>query len=228
MRAPARARQDSSSAEIKDLLEGLPTQPLVPAPSPLVVIISGPSGVGKDSVIKRLQELRGDRLHFVTTATSRPPRPGEVDGVDYFFVGRDEFERMIADDELLEHANVYGDYKGIPKSQITEQIARGGDVVLRLDVQGAATIRKLLPESVSIFITAESEAKLASRLVGRKTEPPHKLVERVGTARDELTKMDEFDYVVVNAQGELERTVHELGAIIDAEKLRTRERHYIL
>ena len=128
MRAPARARQDSSSAEIKDLLEGLPTQPLVPAPSPLVVIISGPSGVGKDSVIKRLQELRGDRLHFVTTATSRPPRPGEVDGVDYFFVGRDEFERMIADDELLEHANVYGDYKGIPKSQITEQIARGGSM----------------------------------------------------------------------------------------------------
>ena len=201
----------------------------------------------------------------MTTATSRPPRPGEVHGtssqhrvlcamftlfvashapsrltallpnysrlvtgVDYFFVGREEFERMIHDDELVEHAMVYGEHKGIPKSQIAQQIARGGDVVLRLDVQGAATVRKMLPQAVSVFITAESEAALAQRLVGRKTEPPSRLLERVATARGELTHMDEFDYVVCNSAGQMERTVHELCAIIDTEKLRLRERSYDL
>jgi guanylate kinase len=219
---------NSAARELASLIAALPTEPLVPLPSPLVLIISGPSGVGKDSVIKRLQEVLGERLHFVTTATSRPPRPGEVHGVDYFFVGREEFERMIHDDELVEHAMVYGEHKGIPKSQIAQQIARGGDVVLRLDVQGAATVRIMLPQAVSVFITAESEAALAQRLVGRKTEPPSRLLERVATARGELTHMDEFDYVVCNSAGQMERTVHELCAIIDTEKLRLRERSYDL
>lgn len=142
----------------------------VAPPQPLVVVISGPSGVGKDAVIRRLQEKRPD-LYFVITATSRPKRPGEQDGVDYFFVSREEFEAWIARGRLLEHATVYGEYKGIPRQQVEDALARGTDVVLRIDVQGAATVQQLLPGLVSIFLVAESEAELVERLIARKTEP---------------------------------------------------------
>jgi len=142
----------------------------IPPAAPLVVVISGPSGVGKDAVIRRLQEQRPD-LYFVVTATSRPMRPGERDGVDYFFVSKEQFESWIAEGKLLEHAVVYGEYKGIPRQQVVDALARGTDVVLRIDVQGAATMRRLLPGLVSVFIVAENEAELVQRLVARKTEP---------------------------------------------------------
>ncbi|KAL0414613.1 UNVERIFIED_CONTAM: Guanylate kinase, chloroplastic/mitochondrial [Sesamum radiatum] len=126
------------------------SQPIVPAPNPLIIVISGPSGVGKDAVIKRLREVRED-LHFVVTATSRAKRPGEVDGKDYFFMSKEEFLSMIEKNELLEYALVYGDYKGIPKQQIREYMAKGCDIVLRVDIQGAATLRRILRNS-AVFV----------------------------------------------------------------------------
>lgn len=198
--------------------------PQAPAPKPLVVVISGPSGVGKDAVIKKLQRARRD-LGFVVTATTRPRRPKEVDGVDYFFVSRRQFDAMIAREELLEYALVYGDYKGIPKRQVQEAVERGTDVVLRVDVQGAATVRSILgDEAVLIFLVAESEFALVRRLVGRKTEAHDKLLLRVATAREELRRMHEFDYVVTNAHGKLNEAVATLCAILDAERARTKQR----
>jgi guanylate kinase len=175
--------------------------------------------VGKDAVVHALQQRRPG-THFVVTATTRPMRPGEAHGVDYLFVSHDAFAALIAGGELLEHALVYGEYKGIPKAQVRDALASGKDVVLRLDVQGAATMRRLLPGAVFVFLVAESEAALVSRLVSRKTEPPDKLLLRVATAREETRRLSEFDYVVVNAQGQLERAVDDLCAVIDAEKLK--------
>jgi guanylate kinase len=175
--------------------------------------------VGKDAVVQALQRRR-PATHFVVTATTRAQRPGEAHGVDYLFVSREEFASMVTRGELLEHALVYGDYKGIPKAQVRDALAAGTDVVLRLDVQGAATMRRLLPSAVFVFLAAESEAALVARLVSRKTEPADKLLLRVATAREETRRLSEFDYSVVNAQGQLERAVDDLCAIIDAERLR--------
>lgn len=187
------------------------TPSLLPWPLPCA------AQVGKDAVVRQLQARRPE-TRFVVTATTRPMRPGERHGVDYLFVSRPEFDSLIARDELLEHALVYGEYKGIPKSQVRDALAEGHDVVLRLDVQGAATMRRLLPCAVFVFLVAESEAALAQRLMSRKTEPPDKLRLRVATARDETRRMDEFDYVVVNAQGRLDAAVDALCSIIDAER----------
>src|SRR5574337_117852 len=125
-------------------------------PQPLLIVISGPSGAGKDTVVQRMKE-RGLPFHFVVTATTRPQRPNEVHGRDYWFVSKEEFARMIEQNELIEYALVYGDYKGIPKAQVREALASGKDVVMRLDVQGAATVRKLAHDALLIFITTENE-----------------------------------------------------------------------
>src|SRR5574340_417169 len=122
---------------------------------PLVIVISGPSGVGKDAVVKAMQR-RGMAFHFVVTTTDRPKRAEEVAGVDYNFVTTSRFEEMIRNDELVEYARVYGDYKGVPKAQIEDALASGMDVVLRLDVQGAARVRQLFPDSVQIFLVPEN------------------------------------------------------------------------
>src|SRR4026208_1695720 len=128
-------------------------------PQPLLIVISGPSGAGKDTVMQRMQE-RGLPFHFVVTATTRPMRTNEVHGKDYWFVSKEEFARMIDEDELIEHAIVYGDYKGIPKQQVREALASGKDVIMRLDVQGAETVRKMAPEALLIFITTQNEDEL--------------------------------------------------------------------
>ncbi|KAJ8458663.1 hypothetical protein OPV22_031589 [Ensete ventricosum] len=152
------------------------SDPLSPPPNPTVLVISGPSGVGKDAVIKRLLEVR-EGIHFVVTATSRPQRPGEIDGKDYYFVTKEEFLKMVERSELLEYALVYGDYKGIPKQQIRDYMAKGFDIVLRVDIQGAATLRSILGDSaVFIFLVAESESALVKRLVARNTETPEMLL----------------------------------------------------
>lgn len=185
-------------------------------PQPLLVVISGPSGVGKDSVLQGLKE-RQLPLSFVVTATTRPPRQGEIDGVDYFFISKQEFQRMIEADEFIEHALVYDDYKGVPKEQVRKAMASGLDVVMRVDVQGAATIRKIAPEAVLIFLTTNSEEELVDRLRQRKTETPEKLEKRINTARHELEQIDGFDYLVVNTDGCLDHTVDTIIAILDAE-----------
>ncbi|MDH5606367.1 MAG: guanylate kinase [Anaerolineae bacterium] len=190
---------------------------------PLLIVISGPSGVGKDSVVQSLKQ-RNQFLHFVITATSRAPRPEEVDGVDYFFVSNEEFQQMIKDDELLEHAVVYGEFKGIPKAQVRDALASGQDVIMRLDVQGASTIRALAPEAVLVFLTTTSEEELVQRLKARKTESPEKLKLRIETARQEYTRIEEFDYVVYNREGQLQQAVDVILAIIQAEHHQVKQR----
>jgi len=183
---------------------------------PLLIVISGPSGVGKDTVLQRMKE-RNLPFHFVVTATTRPPRAAEVDGVDYFFVSRDEFARMIDEDELLEYAIVYTDYKGIPKSQVRQALESGKDVIMRIDVQGAETIRKLCPEALLIFLTTQDQEELVARLHERKTESADGLSLRIATARQELKRIAEFDYVVVNRDEQLDTTVDIIVSIILAE-----------
>ncbi|CAG0954209.1 guanylate kinase [Anaerolineales bacterium] len=192
-------------------------------PNPLLIVISGPSGVGKDSVVQRMKE-RGFPFHFVVTATTRGRRENEVHGKDYWFVSKDEFARMIEENELIEYAIVYGDYKGIPKTQVREALASGKDVVMRLDVQGAETVRKLAPEALLIFITCESEDELERRLRERKTESADSLALRIATARKELQRIEAFDYVVVNHDFQLDDTVNKVRAIIAAEHLRVHQR----
>ncbi len=190
--------------------------PYHPKASPLLVVISGPSGVGKDSLVEWMK-TRGAQFHFVVTATSRPPRPSEVHGVDYLFVSQEVFEAMIEADELLEYAVVYGQYKGIPKEQVREALASGQDVVMRLDVQGAATIRRLIPEAILIFLSASSEGELVERLRKRRTESDSQLQRRIETARQEMGHITDFDYVVINRECELDRAVDQVLNIIDAE-----------
>jgi guanylate kinase len=192
-------------------------------PQPLLVVISGPSGVGKDSVLRGLKERNLD-MHFVVTATTRPRREEETQGVDYFFLSKDEFARMIELNELIEYAIVYNDYKGIPKQQVRAALASGQDVVMRVDVQGATTIRKLAPEAVLIFLTTESEAALVRRLKARQTETAENLSLRIATARQELKRAAEFDYLIVNADGRLDETIDTVIAIIQAEHQRVNPR----
>lgn len=192
-------------------------------PPPLLVVISGPSGVGKDATIKRMKEM-GYPFHFVVTATTRPRREGEIDGVDYFFASMGDFAQMIEAGELLEYAVVYGQYKGIPKQQVREAFASGKDVVLRIDVQGAATIKRLVSDAVFIFLIAESEDALIKRLMERKSETPEGLRIRAATAREEMKRLNEFDYCVVNRDCNLDQTAETIAAIITAEKARVRPR----
>lgn len=192
-------------------------------PEPLLIVISGPSGVGKDSVIQRMIERRLP-FHFVVTATTRPARPGEKHGVDYFFVSHDEFAEMIDNDELLEYAIVYNDYKGIPKQQVRDALGSGKDVVMRIDVQGAATIRELSKDALLIFLTTNSEEEMVNRLKARKTETPEGLKLRIATARQELKRLSDFDYVVVNHEYQLDETVDTILSIIRAEHHRVNPR----
>jgi guanylate kinase len=186
---------------------------------PVLVVLSGPSGVGKDATLTRMKEM-GYPFYFVVTATTRPPRPNEVNGVDYYFVSKAEFADMIERNELLEYAIVYGDYKGVPKRHIRQALASGQDVLMRLDVQGAATVRRLIPQAVTIFLMPESEQDLIDRLSSRKTESPGELQTRIVTARQEMLRVSEFDYVVINRRGRLDETVRQVVAIIQAEKCR--------
>jgi guanylate kinase len=192
-------------------------------PAPLLIVVSGPSGAGKDTVVQRMQE-RGLPFHFVVTATTRPRRPGETHGKDYLFVSPEDFARMIEQNELMEYAVVYGDYKGIPKEQVREALGSGKDVVMRLDVQGAETIRKLVPQALLIFITTESEDDLVKRLKTRDTETPDALALRIATARQELKRLEAFDYVIANQEFRLDDTVDTVQAIIKAEHHRVRPR----
>jgi guanylate kinase len=190
---------------------------------PLLIVISGPSGVGKDTVVQCLKERRVP-FHFVVTATNRKPRPDEEDGVDYIFVTTAEFAQMIEDGELLEYASVYGDYKGVPKAQVRQAFISGQDVIMRVDVQGAATIRQLAPEALLIFLIAGSDEEMIQRLRDRKTDSEDAIAMRVATSRQELKRIDEFDYWVVNPHGDVDSAVDRILAIIEAEHARVRQR----
>jgi guanylate kinase len=196
-------------------------------PQPLLIVISGPSGAGKDTVMQCMK-ARGMPFHFVVTATTRPRRANEENGKDYFFVSKEEFARMIEADELIEYAVVYGDYKGIPKQQVREALSSGKDVVMRVDVQGAETVRKLVPNAILVFMTVDNEQELERRLRERKTETAEELALRIATARKELQRVEAFDYVVVNADDHLEQAVDTIQSIITAEHQRVQQRKVTL
>lgn len=191
---------------------------------PLLVVISGPSGVGKDAVLERMK-AQDVPYHFAVTATARPKRENEVDGVDYIFVERDEFEDMIANDELLEWAEVYGNLYGVPKSPVREALARGQDVILKIDVQGGDNIRRLVPGAVYVFLAPPHMTELEQRLRQRRTESQEALKVRLETAAREMEEAEKYDYVVVNRTGQLDEAVEEIKAIIQRERARVgRER----
>lgn len=187
--------------------------------TPLLVVISGPSGVGKDAALIELKKL-GLPWHFVVTATTRPPRPGEQDGVDYLFLDADTFHKMRERDQFLECAEVYGRWYGVPRSQVRGGFNAGKDVVLKIDVQGAETVRQLAPEALFIFLVPGSFEELARRLSRRKTETPEEADQRLQVAREELSQVSRYDYRVINRDGCLQRAVAEIEAIIAAEKCR--------
>ncbi len=152
----------------------------------------------------------------------------EVDGVDYFFVSQDQFAEMIEQDELLEYAVVYNDFKGIPKAQVRLALESGNDVMMRVDVQGAATLREIYPEVLLIFLTVQDEKELENRLFQRKKDKPEEIKLRIATARQEMKRIKEFDYVVVNRGDQLDETVKTISAIIRAEHHRVQPRKVTL
>lgn len=184
-----------------------------------VFIISGPSGVGKDSVLEKLQKI-DTAARYVVTATSRPMRKGEIDGVHYRFLDRDDFERQIDAGEFAEHALVYDNLYGVPKRPIKEGLAQGQHVIIKVDVKGAATLRALIPSAASIFLLPESMESLWQRLHRRKSEPLDVILKRFRTACVELERIDEFDYVVFNEAGKLDQALKNIVTIIDAEQRR--------
>ena len=193
------------------------------SPNPLLIVISGPSGVGKDSVLEEMK-ARGLPFHFVITATTRASREDEVDGVDYFFLSQDDFAKMIDEGELLEYAVVYKDYKGIPKSQVRKALASGKNVIMRIDVQGAETVRELVEDALLIFLTPQNEEELINRLKKRNTETKESLKLRIATTRQEYKKIDLFDYIVVNKDDHLDEAVDTIEAIIQAEQHQVHQR----
>lgn len=194
-----------------------------PQGSGLVFVLSGPSGVGKDSVMDRLrQEPLG--LHFCVTATTRHPRPNEQHGINHYFLSPDDFQRMIADGELLEWARVYEHYYGVPLDEARQAFARGDDVFMRVDVQGAASVRARLPAAILVFLAPNALDELSPRLRGRGTETDAELTERLAMARREMAEQTHFDYVVVNRQGRLDESVAQVRAIVLAERSRVEPR----
>ena len=193
-----------------------------PAP-PLLVILSGPSGVGKDAALAELKKL--DRpWYFAVTATTRKMREGERDGVDYLFLDEDIFFKMRERDEFLEFAQVHGHWYGVPRNQVRNGLKSGRDVILKIDVQGAATVRRLIPEALSIFMLPASLEELRSRLAHRMSESSPEMELRLEAAEAELARVSEFDYRVVNRDNCLEQAVLDIDAIISAEKCRLNPR----
>jgi len=180
-------------------------------------VLTGPSGVGKDSVLQRLKSLRPD-AHFVITATTRPARPGERHEVDYYFLSPEKFEAMLQRGGLLEHANVYGQMKGVPKAPVREALARGEDVFFRTDVQGARYIKSIAPSAVTVFVEPPSAEELSRRLRERAADDREQMAIRLRIAEEEMAAAGEFDHRVVN--DDLGRCATEIAAIVEEERRR--------
>ena len=194
---------------------------------PLLIVLSGLSGAGKDAVLNRIKTLSYP-LQYITTVTTRPQRANEKNDVDYHFVSTESFQEMIARNELLERANVYGNWYGVPYQPVKQALDKGQDVILKVDIQGAATIKKILPQAIYAFLLPPSMEELATRLKQRHTESPFDLSLRMKTAEEEIKQLPLFDYVVVNKQGEIDQAVSDIKAIITAEKRRVNPREVAL
>ena len=190
---------------------------------PLLIVLSGPSGAGKDAVLSRMKEL-GYPLEYVTTATTRPKRRKEKDGVDYCFVSMEKFQQMLAGNELLEWAQVYGNWYGVPRQPVEQALETGQDVIVKVDIQGAATIKTAFPQAVLIFLVPPLMEELTSRLKERHTESSFDLTLRINTAEEEIKQLPRFDYVVWNKRDEIDLAVKDIEAIIRAEKCRVNPR----
>ncbi len=184
---------------------------------PLLVVLSGSSGAGKDAVLDALAQ-RGRAFHRVITCTTRPPRTAERHGVDYYFVTDMEFDALIRSGGLLEHAVVYGHRSGVPKQQVLDDLGAGVDVYVRTDVQGAASIKRLMPEAVRVFIAPSSIEEIEERIRARGSDDEERIQRRLATARSEMARSGEFEYVIVNEEGELDATVDRLIEILDAAR----------
>jgi guanylate kinase len=182
---------------------------------PMLFVISGPSGVGKDTILKSLKERDQVTRHFVVTVKSRQPRPGEVDGIDYFFVTDAEFAERLAQDDFLETAEVYGQWSGTPRSQVVNALNAGKDVILKVDVQGTRSVKARMPSAVTIFVEPESLDALHEQLVNRKTENDEQLRRRWAAVQEEMKASGEFTYRVQNPFGNPEKAVDEIERIIE-------------
>jgi len=198
---------------------------LSPAPDNLVLVLSGPSGVGKDVALNAMK-ARPIPLTYVVTNTTRPQRQCEIDGEHYHFVSQTEFSRMIGANELLEYAEVYGNYYGVPKTMVCQALAESKDVIIKVDVQGALTIKKRIPDAVLIFLLPPSFDELANRLQKRGTENNNDMELRLNTARSEIELLPLFNYAVVSYSNRIEDIVDNVAAIITAEKLRVKSRSF--
>ncbi len=194
---------------------------------PLLIVLSGPSGAGKDAVLARMKES-GYPLKYITTLTTRPRRPNERNNIDYHFVSINKFQKMIENNELLEWANVYGNWYGVPREDVKQALDEGQDVVVKVDIQGAATIKKILPQAILIFLVPPSMEDLVIRLKQRHTESPSNLDLRLETAEEEMKQLPLFDYMVVNRVDEIDLAVSDIKAIITAEKCRVTRREIAL
>lgn len=196
--------------------------PIPTKPPPLLVVISGPSGVGKDAVLL-LMKKKSPSYYYPVTMTTRPRRESETEGVHYLFVSESTFMQMVRKGELLEWSRVYGRLYGVPMAQVREAMQRGQDIIVKVDVQGAEKIKAKMPASILVFIAPPSEQALLSRLNGRQTEDPESLKLRLGTAREEMKYLPIFNYMVVNEEEKLEETLQQIESIIVAEKCRIRQ-----
>lgn len=186
----------------------------------MLIVLSGPSGVGKDSVLRQLA-TRVQNLALVVTATTRPPRPGEVPDTSYHFISREEYERRLQGGEFLAPAQVHGHWYGAPLASIRQALERGQDVLLKIDVQGALALRAQIPSAIFVFLAPPSFRDLVLRLRSRQTEGDGEVDTRLRDAQFELEQAAGYDYLVVNVRDDLECAVRDLQCIIQAERLRT-------
>ena len=191
-------------------------------PEPLIIIISGLSGSGKDAVINRMKEISDIDFHFVVTCNTRPRRKNETDGKDYHFITREKFLNMIVNGEMIEHSVVYNDLKGVPRFEIENAFAAGQDIILRLDSQGMKKVKAIYPQAVSIFILPPDAEIWLSRLRNRNTESEEDLQIRIRTAAKELSGVQDFDYTVIN--DEIDRAAADILTILKAEHMRSANR----
>jgi guanylate kinase len=203
-------------------------QPLCSLPTKaLLIVLSGPSGAGKDALLARMKESDYP-LEYITTVTTRARRAGERDNVDYHFISTEKFQGMVENNELLEWANVYGNWYGVPRQPVKQALEQGKDTIVKVDTQGAATIKKILPEATFILVVPPSKEELVTRLKERQTESPPDLSLRMKAVEEEIKQLPLFDYIIVNRHDKIDLAISDIKAIIAAEKCRVRARKITL